>query len=196
MEKKEKSLRKAAIAAIVVLCVLVLAICAMNVLTLAEGLHRLTVMGDADVYAQTPSLWVSWLSGLVLPSGLVVMAVLAVLILRDIARSTSPFARRTTTRMKGISLVLALTGVALLVCQLIDVAVSPAMPDEIVELYGGGIGVFEGPQGPTAVFTPEVFTSSVIRDFEWMLILAVVIYCIALVFQYGSQLQQQADETL
>ena len=87
-------------------------------------------------------------------------------IFKDISREYTPFLPQNIRRMKKIALLLLLDSI---ISPPIDLAIRASISASTSSLSG---------------FSTE------------MTILAIVIYCFALIFQYGVVLQQQSDETL
>ena len=87
-------------------------------------------------------------------------------IFKDISLESSPFLPKNIGRMRRIALLL-----------LIDSLISPSIDTAIRKSIS------------LTVTNSSYFNSE-------MIILAIVIYCFALIFQYGVELQQQSDETL
>lgn len=97
---------------------------------------------------------------------LTTVVVLVYLIFRDISRDTTPFSTKHTKKMRRIGRLL-----------IIDSLVVPIAEAGISKTLGG--------------------TAQVTYDFSGeLIVLGLILYCFALFFEYGAQLQQQSDETL
>ncbi len=87
-------------------------------------------------------------------------------IFKDISRDSSPFMPKNISRMKKIAILLFVSSV-----------VSPAVNAAV----GKSLSLTNA---ESMNYSSEI------------IILSVIIYCFALIFQYGAELQQQSDETL
>ncbi len=138
------------------------------------------------------SFWMYGLASLVTGVGFLLLFGMAALLLRSITRDDSPFTLRAVRRLKGMSLMLACTAAVTFaadVARLLQRGTS-ALMTTVASSYGvadstAGIYVVE------IAVAPPLSMSTFL-----MLAVAVVVWCVALVFEYGVSLQQQSDETL
>lgn len=103
-----------------------------------------------------------------LMSNVIMAAILliAITIFRDISKNYTPFLTKHVNRLKVISLLI-----------LADAILIPPLGMLL-----------------TMILAPKVDASMEIAPFQ--IILAVIFYCLSLIFEYGGMLQQQSDETL
>jgi len=119
-----------------------------------------------DVTLSIPAVVAELITNLMGQVTMAAILLVAITIFRDISRNDTPFLAKHINRLKVISLLI-----------LADAILIPPL------------GMLF-----TMILAPEVDASMAITPFQ--IILAVIFYCLSLIFEYGGMLQQQSDETL
>jgi len=94
--------------------------------------------------------------------------IVASFIFKDISREGTPFTKKNSNKIKVISLLIIAQCIVIPLLQLLAVM------------------IFTSASNAFASFNLNL----------WFIIVAVIFFCLALIFQYGEELQRQADETL
>lgn len=144
-----------------------------------------------------PTVLLPGLLSLALTAGLLYVFVQISLLMRSLRKDYSPFVQQNVKRLKRVALALAVLGAVVVLGDIGGAIWSAAILARLAAPAGGAssVGIIGGADGPTAVFVTRVsqpFTVSGVM----MLLVALAVYCIALVFEYGAELQRQSDETL
>jgi len=120
--------------------------------------------------------WDGFIAGTLIPVSIVLVALSASLaLLRSIRKEETPFNLKNVKRLKVIAVMLILLEPYTYIFQRIWWHFNPLI---IVDEYG------------------EHSMTAIMNQFGAVIAAGLVIYCVALVFQYGISLQNQADETL
>lgn len=125
------------------------------------------------------SFILSGASSLIGVAGLLVLFCIILKLLKSFRNGRTPFAEENVKRLKWVALLLSI----LAALQFITDAISSATINVVQPPNAQGIAV--------AQQTVSFHYASLV-----MLILGLIVYCVALAFQYGTELQQQSDETL
>ena len=118
------------------------------------------------IIAENHIIFTELFTGIAGQSFFIAILIITNRIFKDISREYTPFLPKNIKRMKKLAVLL-----------IIDSFIASPIDIAIRQSYS----------------MPKTYSSDLSSE---MIVLAVVIYCFALIFQYGVELQQQSDETL
>ena len=148
----------------------------------AQALLAATVVMSVVSYAAgqyTPGMVLTGASSLAGVAGLLLLFSIILKLLGSLKKGRTPFEAENVKKLKRASLVLGI----LAALQLLTDAIAASTLNIIQAPDAQGLAV--------ATRTVAFHYSTLV-----LLVLGLVVYCMALAFQYGAELQQQSDETL